>query len=183
MSTRDIRTMVGPFGFAFHQVAMYVPGNMSAAMRAYRVLGYNEWHEDRATLRGVRKIGGSWHSVVSEAHMLFNYQAMPMELEFLKYSGGEHRHRDREQTSMIPFISHMSVHVDDVKSTMDLMKSVYGMEPYHLFVTDHHTNPAVKGTKRFVECIYDTRASLGYDVKCIQRIPWASTLEAEELLY
>ncbi len=181
---RDIRALSGPFGYVFHQVAMYAPEGVHDAVRTYRSMGFDEWHRDNALLEGVQRAGdGSWHAVEVSAEMAFNYQALPMELEFLNYSGHGHRHEERSKLSRIPFISHMSVHVDSVRAQMELMKSVYGMEPYWLFVTSHHSNPAVKGKKRFVECIFDTRRMLGYDVKCIERIAWDSDLEAESLLY
>lgn len=181
--SNDISSEHGPFGFKFHQVAMYCPDGVGEAVKSYRSIGYDEWSHDMASLRGLLKVDGSWNEIETTAQMAFNYQALPMELEFLKYHGGQHRHRERERLSAIPFISHMSVHVASVKDQMELMKSVYGMEPYHVFVTDEHTNQAVRNHKRFIECIFDTRDVLGYDVKCIERIAWDSMFEASDLLY
>lgn len=176
--------MVGPFGYMFHQVAMYCPDGVHDAVRTYRSMGFGEWSRDRATLKGIQQSSdGSWHEFEVAAEMAFNYQAMPMELEFLHYAGHGHRHAEREKLTRIPFISHMSVHVDSVRAQMELMRSVYGMRPYWLFVTSEHSNPNVRGKKRFVECIFDTRQMLGYDIKCIERIPWESELEAHDLLY
>jgi hypothetical protein len=162
---------VGPFGFKFHQVAMYT-NYMERAVMEYTALGYKDWIYDKAVLTGYLWSGNKWLEAETQAHMAFNYQIMPMELEFLTYIGGAHRHLERSQLSAVPFISHMSVHVEDLLVTKAIMERVHGMTPYHLFVTSNHSNPMVRNKKRFVECIYDTRGKLGYDIKLIQRIPW-----------
>lgn len=183
MGTTDVPTHAGPFGFKFHQVAMFT-SDIDDAVEMYSKLGFDEWSFDAATLVGMRLLNNQWQEVKTKAQMAFNYDIMPMELEFLSYDPkSEHRHRDRMRLSAVPFISHMSVHVDSVIDLMRHMKLVHGMIPYHLFVTQDHTNPAVVGVKRFVECIYDTRADLGYDIKCIERLPWDSAVTAEELLW
>ena len=183
MGTTDQRTQVGPFGFKFHQVAMFTV-DLDMAVELYTRLGYEDWSYDEATLVGMRLLNNQWQEVRTKARMAFNYDIMPMELEFLEYDAkSEHRHRDRMRISAIPFISHMSVHVESVIDTMRFMKRVHGLIPYHLFVTQDHNNPAVVGKKRFVECIYDTRGDFGFDIKCIERISWDSALTAEELLW
>lgn len=173
--------MQGPFGFVFHQVAIYTH-NVEASVRGYKSLGFRGWTYDECLLKGMRIINNEWQEVSTHGVMAFNYDIMPMELEFLHYEGGEHRHREREQLSRVPFISHMSVHVKSVTETMDWMRSVYSMVPYHVFVTNDHTNQMVAGIKRFIECIYDTRSMFGYDIKCIERIPHDSTVEVEDIL-
>ena len=150
------------FGYQFHQIAIYA-AHQDDAVEFYRNLGHNDWIEDYASLVG-------WldgELVETQAHMQFNYDIMPMELEFLTYSG-PNRHAAQGRDGEVPFISHMSVYTDDV---FEIIKQ-FRMKPYHRFVTRNHANPGVAGKKRFIECIYDTRNVLGYDIKFIQKVPW-----------
>jgi hypothetical protein len=183
MSTIDRPTQQGPFNFQFHQVAMFTT-DIDGAVGALSDLGFDNWSWDEAVLRGQRLLNNQWQDVVTKARMAFNYDIMPLELEFLEYdSKSEHRHRDRMRLEAVPFISHMSVHVKSVVQTMRRMRSGWDLIPYHLFITEQHTNPAVKDKKRFVECIYDTRANLGYDIKCIERLPWDSDVSVDDMLW
>ena len=162
--------------YQFHQVAIFCPRGtpLSAATAPYEDLGYDNWIEDRAVLVGAFRMPNSseapenWVNSKVEAHMLFNYDSMPMELEFLKYYSGVHRHRDRVN-ELSPFISHMSTYVDDVVEEIGRMRPLFGL-PYHRFVTTEHTNPNVVGKKRFIEAIFNTREVLGYDLKLIQKV-------------
>jgi hypothetical protein len=175
-------TDLGPFGFKFHQVAIFTNMIEEAVLR-FTDLGFEDWTWDQAILKGARLINNQWQPVQTAARMAFNYDVMPMELEFLEYDGlSEHRHKERSQLTVIPFISHMSVHVEDVVRTIMRLRWEYALTPYHVFVTEQHTNPAIVGRQRFVECIFDTRADLGFDIKCIQRLPWDSDLTAEIIL-
>lgn len=164
-------TVVIPY--QFHQVAIFLPWTVDfdQAVAPYEQLGFSNWIQDDAVLHGhFRGPSGDWIASRVEAEMLFNYDAMPMELEFLKYRSGTHRHLGR-MGDPVPFISHKSAYVDDVvRSIKDLMP-IFGM-PFHKFVTRQHTNPGVVGKKRFIEAIFDTRRSLGYDLKLIQKVAW-----------
>lgn len=178
---KDVASQVGPFGFVFHQVAMYT-NNFLPVMRGYHQMGYHDWTHDEATLRGVRHNGARWTPAVFEAEMHFNYEVSPLEMEFLTYFGTGHRHEERGRLSAVPFISHMSVHVESVPGLIHHMAVNHNMLPYHLFVTESHTNPAIRGKKRFIECVYDTRAAFGYDIKAIQRVGWDIRMRAEDLV-
>jgi hypothetical protein len=159
----------------FHQVAMYTL-NPFAAMDKWLDLGHGDWIIDNATLNGVIidlwGDGRAHHSKV-EARMAFNYTIMPMELEFLHYKSGMNRHQLYGRNfEAVPFISHMSTYVDDVIGQVETLRDNQGMMPYHRFITQDHTNPAVVGKKRFIEAIYDTVDLLGYDIKFIQKVAW-----------
>lgn len=166
--------------YQFHQVAMFLPPyvHMDEAMQSYRQMGFKNWMVDDATLRGhyrdprsIKYSPESWQASEVQAYMAFNYDAMPMELEFLKYHSGLHRHRGRE-FEKTPFISHMSTYVDDVIEGIERMRdSGFGM-PFHRFVTQDHTNPHVVGKKRFIEAIFATTHLVGYDLKLIQKVAW-----------
>lgn len=152
--------------YQFHQVAIFTD-SIEKSIAPYINMGYDNWIIDTADLVGV--LNGE--ETVTEATMAFNYDIMPMELEFLHYEG-PNRHSKEGRDGSQPFISHMSVYVDDVKESSVKIFQELGLLPYHRFITDNNTNPAVRGVKRFIECIYDTRADLGYDLKLIQKVAW-----------
>lgn len=150
----------------FHQVAIFT-ADRDAAVEKYEALGYNNWVFDDADLLGV--LNGE--PVITKARMAFNYDIFPGELEFLEYRG-PNRHSLEGRDGTQPFISHMSTYVEDVFAASMILYREAGILPYHKFVTANNTNPAVAGKKRFVECIYDYRDVLGYDLKLIQKVPW-----------
>jgi hypothetical protein len=152
----------GVFGFQFHQVAIFCPSGVGAAVKHWYDLGYTNWITDRAELKG--KLRGV--DVLTSATMMFNYDIMPMELEFLEYHGPS-RHEGRLGE---PFISHMSVYSDDVFRDTALLTQLLGQKPFHRFITQGHSNPGVQGKKRFIESIFDTQGILGYDTKLIQKV-------------
>lgn len=161
----------------FHQVAMYCSDTAMQhdSVNKWLDLGHGEWIMDQASLNGViinPATGRPQHSYVL-ARMAFNYTIMPMELEFLTYKSGVNRHSltGNDQRNR-PFISHMSTYTDDVLGQIETLRDNQNMMPYHRFVTEGHTNPAVVGKKRFIEAIYDTTYILGYDIKFIQKVPW-----------
>ncbi len=156
----------GFFGYQFHQVAMFCPRGVNDAVAHWRRLGYQNWIEDRAELKG--KLNGK--SVTTSARMLFNYDIMPMELEFLEYHGPSRWVAVHEDSD--PFISHTSVYVEDVATETIRLGVILGRRPYHRFITQAHTNPGVAGKKRFIESIFDTKHLLGYDTKLIQKVAW-----------
>lgn len=154
------------FGLKFHQVAIY-SANVFESVNMWKDMGYEDWTYDEAILSGTE-----WGKPGSKkAFMAFNYDILPNELEFVHYSAPT-RHLQDERDGNPPFISHMSVMVDDVQWETLRIFNRFGMKPYHEFLTGHHTNERVKGRKRFKEAIYDTRGLLGFDLKLIQRVPW-----------
>lgn len=166
--------------YQFHQVAMFLPHMvyMEEAVRAYELAGFRNWMEDNAVLKGFYRNPNiptiapeAWEPSRVEARMMFNYDSMPMELEFLKYNSGLHRHSQR-MYERFPFVSHFSTYVDDVIDGIQKMREAgFGM-PFHRFVTQEHTNPHVVGKKRFIEAIFATKHTIGYDLKLIQKVPW-----------
>lgn len=156
------------FGYQMHQVAIFTD-HAQAAVDKWKSFGHTEWAEDKAVLVG--KLDGIEGTIFTYAHMWFNYDIMPMELEFLEYTG-HNRHAAEGRDGAQPFISHMSTYVDNVFIEAMKMQIHFNMLPYHRFVTTNHQNPHVLGKKRFIECIYDTRELLGYDIKLINKVPW-----------
>lgn len=156
----------GLFGFQFHQVAIFCPAGVMHAVRLWRSLGYQNWIRDDAVLKGKLDSLGD---VNTSATMMFNYDIMPMELEFLHYDGPSRwRHIEKDAA---PFISHMSTYTEDVARDTHRLTSYLGKPPFHRFITQQHSNPGVAGKKRFIESIFDTHGWLGYDLKLIQKVP------------
>lgn len=153
------------FKLKFHQVAIYC-WNPLLQVQWWEDNGFGDWHFDQALLvgqdRGVQ--------VSKKATMAFNYDIMPLELEYVSYHGP--RNSVDERSGSVPFLSHLSTIVEDVDDEMGRIEKETGLRPYHQFVTEGHTNPKVKFKKRFKEAIYDTRFVLGFDIKLIQRVPW-----------
>jgi len=160
------------FGLKFHQVAIYTLDPM-AAVAAWQRMGYTEWSRDTALLIGQDR----GHLVSKRAIMMFNYDIIPMEFEYVSYMGPRNRADSRDGS--VPFISHLSTMVEDVDETAATLLADHGLAPYHQFVTRDHTNPHVLGKKRFKEAIYDTAGLLGFDIKLIQRVPWDYGQEAD----
>lgn len=163
------------FPYEFHQVAVLVPRPEIAVSRM-EAFGGN-CVMDKAELRGKfiepehLRLGKNlfWSDVTTSATMFFCYDFGPYELEFLHYQGFSRHQLDLMRGHSK--LSHMSTYVDDVREEVGEMYRNFGVLPYHRFVTQQHTNPAVAGKKRFIEAIYDTRAAFGFDIKLIQKVP------------
>lgn len=154
------------WGLKFHQVAIY-HYDPKAAVEMWIDLGYTNWHEDTALLKG-----SEWGEESSKhGHMFFNYDILPLELEYVRYTTSR-RHTNDGRSGKPPFLSHLSVYVEDIGYEVARIESEYSWAPYHKFVTQDHTNPNVRGKKRFMEAIYNLNGLLGYDVKMIQRVSW-----------
>lgn len=154
------------FGLKFHQVAIYHEDPYEA-VELWKDAGFTEWHCDTASLIGTEYGDPSFKT----AEMWFNYDIMPLELEYVTYSTGQRNSRD-PRDGHPPFISHLSTYVEDVDVEVDRFTNEFGHLPYHRFTTSDHSNPNVIGKKRFREAIFNTTAMLGYDIKMIQRVPW-----------
>lgn len=157
-------TIAWPLGIvpSFHQVAIHTP-DLFGGVEMLKLLGATDWYYDTAELYGCIE---DRPPTTIKAHMAFNYQILGgLELELLHYEG-ESRHSGRSGA----FISHISTYVDDINKSMRFMKPT-GFRVCHTFETRNHTNPKFKGTNRkFIEVIYDTRETLGFDIKLIEKV-------------
>lgn len=170
------------FGYQMHQVAIFCPGSANGPVAFWTDAGFTNWIEDNAVLVGeltrpaqypipAMKLPGSQAGRVhTQARMLFNYDIMPMELEFLEYHGPSRW--DAVGSHEDPFISHVSTYVDDVIWETKRVMGLTGEPPFHRFITTDHTNPGVVGKKRFIESIFDLRSIMGFDLKLIQKVDW-----------
>lgn len=167
------KATIGKLEYQFHQVAMYYPRRAQAheTMDMWYRMGHDFAH-DTATLRGTsQKSTGEWTESVTKAHMFFNYTIMPMEFEVLHYSDGDHRYA-QPGFGGEPFLSHFSVYTENLEREAGELADALGFGPYYRFTTEGHTNPRVKGKKRFTETIFATRALIGADLKFIQKVAW-----------
>lgn len=153
------------FDLKFHQVAIYT-NDVHMAVEQWVDMGYTNWSFDRAVLSGVDR----GVQLNKNAFMAFNYDILPLELEYVSYHGP--RNRVDQRDGLEPFLSHLSTMVEELEPAMAAMEETFNLVPYHRFVTWGHTNPHCYGKKRFREAIYDTTPLLGFDIKLIQRIPW-----------
>lgn len=159
------------FDLKFHQVAIYCL-DIDAAVARWIRMGYKNWSHDHALLDGIDR----GDVILKRARMAFNYDILPLELEYVSYMGPRNLRDQRDGSE--PFLSHLSTMVEDVDETAARLLADFGLAPYHQFVTRNHSNPHVKGKKRFKEAIYDTTPMLGFDIKLIQRVPWDYGQEA-----
>lgn len=183
---------MGLFEQRFHQLAMYVDDPEFSVQQMQR-LGYTEWIHDQATLTG--EVYGN--PMESLGMMWFNYEfygaeekrdfvphdlghtlkvTRASEMEFLKYEGHSwHEEAGRTENGgdvkYEPFISHMSVYVDDAEAEVKRLGEDFGLDVIQWFHTGNHINKYLKEKKQtFYEFIFDTRLLFGYDLKIIQKI-------------
>ncbi len=169
---------VGPFKYKFHQVAVYTP-RFDTAVDSWIDLGYKNWAFDSAVLKGVLNTASlyeepRWEVCETPARMAFNYDILNggAEYEILGYQGKLHEWKTKGKDAGEGFISHISVYTEDLEENVKLCEVEWGRTPYHLFTTEQHTNPRVRGRKRFTETIINMKDIFGFDIKFIQKVPW-----------
>ena len=169
---------VGPFKYKFHQVAFYTP-KFDTALDAWIDLGYTSWSYDRALLKGVLNKEKPfdkpvWEPTETQARMAFNYDIFPtgVEVELLQYNGPLHEWKTAGRDAGDAFISHISVYTEDLDKEVARCEVEWGRTPYHLFTTGEHSNPRIRGKKKFTETIIPMRDIFGFDVKFISKVDW-----------
>lgn len=137
------------------------------------VFGENatQWQEDHVVANGLSLIGTdmSQCEYLNEANLSFNYDLVKggVEFELLHYEDGPNWLDKRGITNGL---SHLGVHVEDLTIVKQLLLD-QGYKIAQEVRTKSHTNPAIKDTRRYWYCIFDTRDVLGFDLKLIQRLP------------
>ena len=106
----------------------------------------------------------------NKAELHFNYD-LGFELEILKYQEGANWHLRRSPTDGSNFLSHMGLHVEKeemLKIKADMAAAGIGIaqEVY----TSSHENPVIKGKRKYHYVVFDSKDSLGFDLKLIERI-------------
>jgi hypothetical protein len=169
--------------FRVEQIALCAD-NSVRARNFLADLGLSEWHHDTVVARG---------SVFTEkdcentAHLAFNYQAgngsdsgagKPLELEILDYVEGDNWmevSRESGETGQFGAVSHLGMHVTEEELTgFDLVMQKHDIKIAQRVVTQSHTNPVIKDSRRYKYVIYDTRFLIGVDLKFIVRLPYNS---------
>lgn len=151
-----------PAWFPIEQIAFVGRPEMLTMLK---FLGAHEWHHDTVTTRARVFDSGIFEQ---EALLAFNYQLIPgKELEVIRYTRGENF---LSESGTLGGLSHLGLHVDDMdKSTQMLRDQLGEVRIIQEAVTVRHTNPNIKDTRRYRYRIFDTRNTLGFFLKFIQR--------------
>jgi Glyoxalase/Bleomycin resistance protein/Dioxygenase superfamily len=161
---------VEPVPYHIDQVAIVCRDSAATRAALDRIFSGEDtcltWHKD--TVHATGNVFGN-HDTGNIANLSFNYELMANRLEFevLQYVEGANWH----DTAMhpTPGFSHLGMHVDDVSWWVAHMSEL-GYKVAQQVVTDSHTNPAIKNSRRYQYVIFDTRETIGFDLKLIQRI-------------
>lgn len=128
--------------------------------------GWKTWSNDRVEATGI--IFGVEGK--NSAELSFNYD-FGLELEILTYIDGLNWHGKRNPEGKEIFLSHLGLHVsaqelETIKLIMEFMGIGIAQEVY----TDSHTNPVIKGKRKYHYVVFDSEEKLGFDLKLIERI-------------
>ncbi len=147
------------------QVA-FATKDTKALIDIFKTMGLKDWADDEVKATGfVFGVAGE-----NKAELHFNYD-FGFELEILNYLEGPNWHEKRNSANDPIFLSHLGLHVEkeELKKIANTMKTL-GIGIAQEVYTDSHTNPAVKGIKRFHYVVFDSQEKLGFDLKLIERI-------------
>lgn len=153
--------------FIIEQVALYPP-DPAKAIELLTALGLDEWAQDLVAARG--KVRGLEKQ--NEAVLNFNYQASPakpLELEVLKYAASNDD-QDNWMYGKPASVSHLGMHCS--ASSLAEWRGLFsglGITVAQEVFTYSHTNPVIAGKRIYNYVIFDTRATLGVDLKFIVR--------------
>jgi hypothetical protein len=165
----------GPKLLAIHQLSIcYTDRELfRETITHYCKMGYDKWSYDNPTFTGMFR----GQPLKAKTLLAFNYQLFGgFEFEMMCNDGAEVT-KNFSFTGRLPergaktFVSHCSMHVDDLDAQIARMQADQGMNPVFVFETSNHTNPALAGHHHFREATYDTFDEFGYDLKFIQRVP------------
>lgn len=149
--------------FIIEQVAL-CPLNPAAAKKLLADMGAAEWAEDHVCAAGA--VFGQ--DANNEADLSFNYDAIAgKELEILNYTKGFNWMDVRG----IGRVSHLGMHC----TANELVEwrrffAVRNIRVAQEVTTQSHTNPVIDGKRRYKYVIFDTKQTLGVDVKFIVRL-------------
>lgn len=153
--------------FFIEQIAIN-PIDPIAAKKLLSEIGAAEWAEDHVKASGyVFGLPG-----LNEANLSFNYSlgrrdGAQLEFEILEYTTGENWMQRRPHS-----VSHLGMHctAEALQKWRDFFHQ-RGIGVAQEVVTDSHTNPVIKDSRRYNYVIFDTAAILGVDLKFIVRLP------------
>jgi len=145
----------------------FATDNPEKLIETLKTLGLTEWVQDYVVADGF--VFGKETQNVAELN--FNYQ-LGFELEILKYIGGSNWHEKRNNFEQSPvFQSHLGYHatgeqIDDMKAKMADIGIGIAQEVW----TKAHTNPVINNKRKYHYVVFDSKQSLGFDLKLIERI-------------
>lgn len=149
--------------FKIEQVAL-CPKDPKRAIELLNKMGAGEWARDHVLAAGrVRYVGRT-----NEADLAFDYEMLKgaNELEVLHYTEGANW-----MDKHAPSVSHLGMHctAEELLRWRKFMADE-GIVVAQEVITVSHTNPVIKGKRRYNYVIFDTREILGVDIKFIVRL-------------
>jgi hypothetical protein len=149
--------------FKIEQVAL-CPEDPEAAMELLTALGAGDWAKDHVVAQG--SVYGA-AAATNEADLAFEYEMLSdaNELEVLNYTNGPNwmsRHPNQ--------VSHLGMHCS--AEELEQFRAFFEERGYSIaqeVKTRSHENPAIAGKRWYNYVIFDTRKTLGVDLKFIVR--------------
>lgn len=153
--------------FFIEQIAIN-PIDPAAAKKLLSEIGAMAWADDHVVASGY--VFGEPGK--NEANLSFNYNlgkndAAPLEFEILEYTEGNNWMNRRPHS-----VSHLGMHctAEELLRWREFFHA-RGIGVAQEVVTESHTNPAIKDSRRYNYVIFDTADILGVDLKFIVRLP------------
>jgi hypothetical protein len=149
--------------FKIDQIAI-APVCRTQAMQVLKEIGATDWKEDVVTAQGT-VMGEDGQE--NAARLAFNYQLCEgKEFEVLGYHAG----KNWLDYGRMGSVSHFGMHVtaEELEEWRAYFKS-QGINVAQEVKTISHSNPAIKDTRRYHYCIFNTCPLLGVDLKFIVR--------------
>lgn len=155
--------------FIIEQVAIY-PHNVEEALKLLVDMEATAWTTDMVTARG--DVFGEPGTNV--ARLMFNYDLIAgNEFEILEYLSGDNWVENGESYGQdrIGSVCHFGMHC--TKEELKQWRAFFADRDIGVAQevrTSSHTNPAIKDTRRYQYVIFDTKDTLGVDLKFIVRL-------------
>lgn len=148
--------------FIIEQVALHPnPERIEEALELMSEIGIEFDVRDHVAAAG--HVGGV--GAMNEADLAFNYDALKgPELEMLHYTSG------KNWMGGVARVSHLGMHCS--ASELERWRNFFAereIEVAQEVMTQSHTNPAIKDSRRYNYVIFDTHEILGVDLKFIVR--------------
>lgn len=156
--------------YPIEQIAIYCE-HPKALKDCLRLIGVplDSWSDDVVDAIGTV---GALDNVPNIAELSFNYELIPgIELELIRYQEGANWLANRSARKE-PGLSHLGVHIGpevDLDQVISLMRE-RDIHVAQNVITNHHTNPAIAGKRRYHYVVFDTIDKFGFDLKLIRRL-------------
>lgn len=152
--------------FRIEQIAIFLPrsSHIGIAKDLLGLAGMDDWSQDEVVAVG--KVFDAKYDGDNEGLLQFNYDSK-IELELLHYIGGNNWMMSERE----PCISHFGMHCSEEE--LEEWKKLFAGRSISIVqevFTESHTNPVIKGKRKYHYTIFGTRQWIGVDLKFIVRI-------------